>query len=169
MLNAFLFNLLSFVYRYKGTWIRVERNREQHTLDLHMGVPWETVTLTALGRDKSLYFKMLEEGIFLNVFLSCFFICLIEMHLFLYFYLFIYKQNTLITARKLALKKEEGKTIMYTAMGSEWRQFGHPRKRRPISSVILDEGIAEHILSDVREFINTPQWYTDRGKKIFEL
>lgn len=47
---------------YNKTWIRIERNREQHTLDLHMGVPWETVTLTALGRDKTLYFKMLEEG-----------------------------------------------------------------------------------------------------------
>lgn len=77
--------------------------------------------------------------------------------------LFIYTQNTLILARKLALKKEEGKTIMYTAMGSEWRQFGHPRKRRPITSVILDEGMADRILADVREFIGTPQWYTERG------
>ncbi|GIY76003.1 mitochondrial chaperone BCS1 [Caerostris extrusa] len=92
-----------------------------------MGVPWETVTLTALGRNKSLYFHMLDE------------------------------------ARKLALKREEGKTIMYTAMGPEWRQFGHPRKRRPISSVILHQGVAERILSDVRDFINTPQWYSERG------
>lgn len=47
---------------YNKTWIRIERNREQHTLDLHMGVPWETVTLTTLGRDKSLYLGMLNEG-----------------------------------------------------------------------------------------------------------
>jgi mitochondrial chaperone BCS1 len=47
---------------YGGTWIRVERVREQHTLDLHMGVPWETVTLTAFGRNKNIYFNMLEEG-----------------------------------------------------------------------------------------------------------
>ena len=66
-------------------------------------------------------------------------------------------------ARKMALQKMEGKTIMYTAMGSEWRQFGYPRKRRPIDSVILDRGIAESILSDVREFISNPQWYMDRG------
>ena len=64
----------------------------------------------------------------------------------------------------MALQKMEGKTIMYTALGSEWRQFGYPRKRRPISSVILDRDIAETILTDVREFINTPQWYMDRGK-----
>ena len=40
----------------------MERNREQHTTDFQMGIPWETVTLTALGRNKQLYFDMLEEG-----------------------------------------------------------------------------------------------------------
>lgn len=27
-----------------------------------MGIPWETVQLTALGRDKNIYFNILEEG-----------------------------------------------------------------------------------------------------------
>lgn len=112
---------------YGGTWIKVERTRESHTLDLHAGVPWETVTLTAFGRDKNIYFKMLEE------------------------------------ARTLALKFTEGKTIMYTAMGAEWREFGHPRKRRPIQSVVLDEGVAERVVKDCKEFITSPQWYYDRG------
>lgn len=49
---------------YKNNWIRVERTREQHTLDLHMGVPWETVTLTAFGRNKWMFFDILEEGSF---------------------------------------------------------------------------------------------------------
>lgn len=66
-------------------------------------------------------------------------------------------------ARQMALKKHEGKTIMYTAMGSEWRQFGHPRKRRPIQSVVLATGVAERILYDVKEFIANPGWYSDRG------
>ncbi|XP_050309165.1 mitochondrial chaperone BCS1 [Anthonomus grandis grandis] len=114
-------------FKYGRTWIRVERTREQHTLDLHMGVPWETVQLTALGRDKGIYFSILEE------------------------------------ARQMALKQHEGKTIMYSAMGSEWRQFGHPRKKRPISSVILDTGISERILKDCQEFITNPSWYSDRG------
>ncbi|KAH7985969.1 hypothetical protein HPB49_026187 [Dermacentor silvarum] len=94
---------------YGGSWIRVERSREQHTLDLHMGVPWETVTLTALGRDRQLFFRLLEE------------------------------------ARALALEKEAGRTVVYCAMGSEWRPFGLPRQRRPLDSVILDAGIAERI------------------------
>lgn len=79
-------------------------------------------------------------------------------------------QNNLIeletfftAARQMALKEHEGKTIMYTAMGNEWRQFGHPRKRRPIDSVVLDNGVAERLLNDCQEFINTPAWYSDRG------
>jgi hypothetical protein len=73
--------------RYKNDWIRVERTREQHTLDLHMGIPWETVTMTALGRNKKMFKEMLEEGmrnlklgritfydiVFLNFFLLFFF------------------------------------------------------------------------------------------------
>lgn len=58
-------------YRYGGTWIKVDRTREQHTLDLHMGVPWETVTLTAFGRNKELYYNILEEGIISNYFYLC--------------------------------------------------------------------------------------------------
>lgn len=53
---------------------------------------------------------------------------------------------------------------MYIAMGSEWRPFGHPRKRRPLSSVVLDEGVSERIVSDIREFVSNPAWYTDRGQ-----
>ncbi|KAJ9582568.1 hypothetical protein L9F63_003126, partial [Diploptera punctata] len=114
-------------FRYGGNWIRVERTREQQTLDLHMGVPWETVTLTAFGRNKQLYFNILEE------------------------------------ARQMALRKHEGKTIMYVAMGSEWRPFGHPRKPRPVQSVVLDTGVADRIINDVKEFISNPSWYSDRG------
>lgn len=66
-------------------------------------------------------------------------------------------------ARQMALKKHEGKTIMYTAMGSEWRQLGHPRKKRPISSVVLDQGVSERILQDCQDFIANPTWYTERG------
>ena len=58
----------------------------------------------------------------------------------------------------------EGKTIMYTPMGAEWRQFGYPRRRRPLDSVVLDSGITSSILADVQEFIKNPKWYMDRGR-----
>lgn len=96
-------------------------------VDLTRGIPWETVTLTSVGRNRNLYFDMLDE------------------------------------ARQLALQSHEGKTIMYVPMGAEWRQFGYPRKRRPIMSVILDQGLSDKIVSDVREFISNSQWYMNRG------
>ncbi|XP_051870455.1 mitochondrial chaperone BCS1 isoform X2 [Pristis pectinata] len=52
---------------------------------------------------------------------------------------------------------------MYTAVGSEWRLFGFPRRRRPLSSVVLERGISEKIIQDVKDFIGNPKWYTDRG------
>jgi hypothetical protein len=70
-----------------------------------------------------------------------------------------------LQARDLALKQEEGKTVMYTAVGSEWRPFGYPRRRRPLNSVVLQQGLADRIVRDIREFIDNPKWYIDRGEK----
>lgn len=63
----------------------------------------------------------------------------------------------------MALKTMEGRTIVYTALGSEWRPFGHPQKPRPLSSVVLEDGVSERILKDVQKFIAKPYWYIERG------
>ena len=112
---------------FRNTWIRVERVREKSTIDLRSGNMWETVTLTMLGRDKSILLDLLLE------------------------------------AKNMALKEEEGVTIIYTCFGHEWRPFGTPRRRRPLSSVILNGDISNSILEDVKEFLNNPSWYTQRG------
>ncbi|KAG6930227.1 BCS1 -like protein, ubiquinol-cytochrome c reductase complex chaperone [Chelydra serpentina] len=112
---------------YRRKWIRIERNREKQMIDLHTGTPWESVTFTALGTNREIFFNILQE------------------------------------ARELALRQQEGKTVMYTAMGAEWRPFGFPRRRRPLASVVLEKGISEKIVQDVKEFINNPKWYTERG------
>ncbi|XP_076062131.1 mitochondrial chaperone BCS1 isoform X2 [Oratosquilla oratoria] len=112
---------------YGGSWIRVERAREEHTMDLEYGTPWENITFTTIGDTKRLFHEIIEE------------------------------------ARDIAVKQHEGKTIMYTAYGAEWRQFGHPRTPRPLQSVVLDQGVGERIVSDVQDFIEHPEWYTSRG------
>ncbi|KAJ3168202.1 hypothetical protein HDU88_001640 [Geranomyces variabilis] len=66
-------------------------------------------------------------------------------------------------AKGAALAKEEGKTVVYTSYGPEWRPFGNPRKRRPVASVVLSGGIAEDIVADVRAFLTGGKWYHDRG------
>ncbi|CAJ0967602.1 unnamed protein product [Ranitomeya imitator] len=112
---------------YRNKWIRIERNREKQMIDLHTGTPWESVTFTAIGTNRDIFFNILQE------------------------------------ARELALRQQEGKTIMYTALGAEWRPFGFPRRRRPLTSVVLEEGISDKIVQDVKGFIDNPKWYSDRG------
>jgi len=114
-------------FYYQNHWIRVERNREKQMIDFNKAAPFETVTLTAVGRNRNIYFNLLEE------------------------------------ARHLALQRQEGRTVMYTAVGPEWRPFGYPRRKRPLSSVVLDTVVSERILTDIKEFINNPKWYMDRG------
>lgn len=67
-------------------------------------------------------------------------------------------------AQQMAIAKQEGKTVIYTSYGPEWRPFGMPRKRRMLDSVILDNGIKERIVDDVQAFIGSGKWYNDRGK-----
>ncbi|KAF2673511.1 putative mitochondrial chaperone BCS1 [Microthyrium microscopicum] len=66
-------------------------------------------------------------------------------------------------AQVLARKSQEGKTTMFTAWGTEWKPFGEPKRKRPIDSVVLEEGMKEHILKDVQSFLDSRTWYLDRG------
>ncbi|CCE79493.1 Piso0_001559 [Millerozyma farinosa CBS 7064] len=72
-------------------------------------------------------------------------------------------QSLLDEAKKLALKAQEGKTVLFTSWGPEWRPFGQPRKKRMFGSVILDEGVGEAILNDVKDFMESGDWYHRRG------
>ena len=66
-------------------------------------------------------------------------------------------------AHRLAQQSTEGKTIVYTARSTSWERFGEPRRKRPIESVILDKGVRESILADVRDFLQSGPWYYSRG------
>ncbi|KAK9356753.1 BCS1 N terminal-domain-containing protein [Lipomyces doorenjongii] len=66
-------------------------------------------------------------------------------------------------ANAMALKKQEGKTVMYVSWGPEWRPFGQPRRKRSLQSVILDRGVSERICLDVKDFLHSGKWYADRG------
>ncbi|PVU86448.1 hypothetical protein BB559_003741 [Furculomyces boomerangus] len=66
-------------------------------------------------------------------------------------------------AQKRAIEQQEGKTVIFNSVGPEWRPFGPPRKKRLLNSVVLDKGIGESLVKDVKEFINNSKWYDDRG------
>lgn len=80
----------------------------------------------------------------------------------------LYKDRFLLAsildeARQMAMKMNEGKTVLFKSWGQDWRVFGKPRRKRVIDSVILDKGIKESIIDDVKEFLESGSWYNDRG------
>jgi len=70
----------------------------------------------------------------------------------------------LAEARDLAMRGQEGKLVIHTAWGTEWRPFGQPRRKRPLPSVVLDQGVAENIGNDVKAFLARREWYANRGE-----
>ena len=113
--------------------VKMKRERETRSMQLMSGVPWETVTLTALSRDRGLFPTLLSE------------------------------------ARDLAMKNQEGKLVIHTAWGTEWRPFGLPRRKRPLGSVVLQEGVGGKVEQDVKAFLQRREWYADRGKSGFTV
>ncbi|ODH49391.1 hypothetical protein GX48_04476 [Paracoccidioides brasiliensis] len=66
-------------------------------------------------------------------------------------------------AHEYAARSQEGRTVIYNSWGTEWRQFGQSRRKRPLESVILDKGVKERIVADVKDFLESESWYYDRG------
>jgi len=108
----------------------VKRERETRAMQMASGTPWETVTLTTLSRDRTLFAPLLAE------------------------------------ARDAALRGQEGRLVVHTAWGADWRPFGLPRGRRPLRSVVLARGVAERIAEDLRAFLARRGWYADRGASL---
>jgi len=69
----------------------------------------------------------------------------------------------LAEAKESALAKEEGRTIIFSSYGHEWRPFGQPRRVRPFTSVLLDGTVGDEILADVNDFLGNHAWYLERG------
>jgi chaperone BCS1 len=72
-------------------------------------------------------------------------------------------EDLLHDAQQKARAFQEGKTIMYTSWGSDWKEFGKPKRKRPLESVILEKGLTNRILDDVKGFLDARTWYLDRG------
>ncbi|KAF7792973.1 hypothetical protein EIP86_004078 [Pleurotus ostreatoroseus] len=129
--SSVFFNLVAgpgnHLVRYRGAWLQVKRERETRSQQLMSGIPWETVTLTTLSRDRVVFPQLLAE------------------------------------ARDMAMRGHEGKLVIHTPWGIEWKPFGLPRRKRPLRSVVLDEGIGEKIAEDIKAFLSRRQWYADRG------
>lgn len=107
--------------------MKVERDRQQTSVDINMGHPFETIKFTCLGQDKEIFARMLHY------------------------------------AKDLELAKHDGKLVIYEPRTNDWEPFGEPRRRREFESVILDKDMAQRILADVNEFLDSRDWYAQRG------
>ena len=56
----------------------------------------------------------------------------------------------------------KGKTVIFTSWGG-METFWTASVERLLGSVILDEGIAENIVNDVKDFLTSGEWYHKRG------
>lgn len=66
-------------------------------------------------------------------------------------------------AHRLAAQANQGKTTIYSARGVDWMSLGEPKTKRPLESVLLDEGVKENLLRDVQDFLGSQEWYVGRG------
>jgi chaperone BCS1 len=66
-------------------------------------------------------------------------------------------------AHALSVRAREGRTAVYAARKLEWALLGEPRAKRPLASVVLDEGVAEGVVTDVKDFLARQSWYVNRG------
>ncbi|OAF68793.1 hypothetical protein A3Q56_03461 [Intoshia linei] len=72
-------------------------------------------------------------------------------------------KNILKNSMSNAIDFDQNVTIFYIPATSDWRQFGNPKRRRSLDSVVLDKGISNDILEDVTDFIKNREWYQNRG------
>lgn len=71
--------------------------------------------------------------------------------------------DLLAEAQALDKASQIGKIVIYTAWGMDWRPFGQPRSKRLLESVVLDRGVKERIVEDVKSFMKRGTWYAERG------
>lgn len=80
----------------------------------------------------------------------------------------LYRDRHLLTslfaeAHALAQQATEGKTKIYVPRYLKWEEFGTAKRKRPLDSVTLAEGIKDGVVEDVRTFLRSREWYLDRG------
>ncbi|ORY62360.1 mitochondrial chaperone BCS1 [Pseudomassariella vexata] len=72
-------------------------------------------------------------------------------------------EDVFTEARAIAMQANQGKTAVYSVRSFEWVPLGEPKRKRPLGSVVLDEGVKEGIVADVRDFLTRQNWYDERG------
>lgn len=66
-------------------------------------------------------------------------------------------------AKRYAASSETQKTVLYNCAGGRWTRISEPRRRRPLTSVVLEGSRRDAILHDVNSFLDSASWYHTMG------
>ncbi|GJE98557.1 P-loop containing nucleoside triphosphate hydrolase protein [Phanerochaete sordida] len=71
--------------------------------------------------------------------------------------------SLLMEAKKAYIAAEEHTISIYVSESSgSWRNVAS-RPKRPLRSIVLDPGVKDLLLDDARDFLNSKDWYAERG------
>jgi chaperone BCS1 len=72
-------------------------------------------------------------------------------------------QEIVAEAKSQAVERDSDRTVIYHNTGGRWSRQQEARSRRPIGSVVLDGGMRQALVSDVRQFLDSSSYYTRLG------
>jgi hypothetical protein len=69
----------------------------------------------------------------------------------------------LLEAKKVWKDAQEHQISIYASdSGNNWRHIAS-RPKRPLRSIVLDDGMKELLIDDAHDFLESKSWYADRG------
>ncbi|TEB21985.1 hypothetical protein FA13DRAFT_1766524 [Coprinellus micaceus] len=71
-------------------------------------------------------------------------------------------KKLVLEAKREYEKDSEHRVHIFLADTSYWR-FNGSRQKRPMSSIVLEPGVKEMLLADCKDFLNSEEWYAERG------
>ncbi|KAG6889201.1 hypothetical protein C0995_002661 [Termitomyces sp. Mi166 len=126
------------LFRWKGYWIEVKRSSSKGSIpDHHMqgGYSPSTIYISIYTLDMNVLYKFVEETRVR--------------------YKEVSRPNVVVHMADMVLMPTYGP-------GFVWSNVKH-KARRPLSSIILNEGVVESLVKDAKEFIDTEDWYVEAG------
>ncbi|KAJ3108656.1 hypothetical protein HDU97_000512 [Phlyctochytrium planicorne] len=72
-------------------------------------------------------------------------------------------EDLAVEARRKFVEKDKARTIIYS--GDQYGNWRRSRSRpiRPLSTIVLDRTTKTDVLSDIKEFLSSEMWYSERG------
>lgn len=120
-------------FQYKGAWITLERTQQpQISCELY---PYEKIKFSAKRCNRALIYNFLETAL---------------------------KSSNATNNKENSVQLYTPKDSKCTCCVESWEKMGEPRSGRPLTSVILGDGLKEKLVQDFSDFLNSRQWYENR-------